>query len=521
MKIVVPPFNNRFSRELPGDPERINRRRTVAACYAAVAPTPVSAPKLLGWSSKLATELALPEAEDAAENLVDLFAGNTIPPTCEPYACNYGGHQFGVWAGQLGDGRAINLGELKDRQGLLQTLQLKGAGATPFSRQGDGRAVLRSSLREFICSEAMYHLGIPTTRALSLVASGETVLRDMFYDGHPKGEPGAVVCRVAESFLRFGNFELAASRNDKAQLEALARFALKHHFSHLGPLSSQSVTDLFVEVAARTATLVTAWMGVGFVHGVLNSDNMSLLGLTIDYGPYGWLEEYDPDWTPNTSDLPGRRYRFGLQPQVAAWNLTRLAEALFPLVEDGAALQTGLDRYADDYRRQSLALQGEKLGLRDVSKEDAPLLAELPPILQQERFDMTLFYRALATIALEGEGIPQELVATSYAQKSLEASRPALSRWLTTYRARLRRDGEEAETRQARMNRVNPRFVPRNWLLHEAIVAAESGDLLPLKRLQRVFQSPYDEQPQESDLARLQPPWARQQPGCAMLSCSS
>jgi uncharacterized protein YdiU (UPF0061 family) len=251
-----------------------------------------------------------------------------------PYAARYGGHQFGVWAGQLGDGRAITLGELMPRPGERWELQLKGAGRTPYSRTADGRAVLRSSVREFLCSEAMHFLGVPTTRALSLVATGDIVVRDMFYDGNPMPEPGAVVCRVAPSFVRFGNFEIHASRGENELLQRLADYIITEHFKELGPPTPEVYKLWFEEVCRRTGVMIAHWMRVGFVHGVMNTDNMSILGLTIDYGPYGWLEGYDPAWTPNTTDLPGRRYAYGRQPDVAAWNLARLANALGPLIED-------------------------------------------------------------------------------------------------------------------------------------------------------------------------------------------
>src|SRR3569623_2446364 len=264
----------------------------------------------------------------------------------QPWASNYGGHQFGHWAGQLGDGRAITVGEIINAAGQRWELQLKGAGPTPYSRHADGRAVLRSSIREFLCSEAMHHLGVPTTRALCLVETGEAVVRDMFYDGHPREEPGAIVCRVAPSFVRFGHFELPYARNDVALLRQLADFTIRRAFPHLRGQGEALYADWFGVVCERTARLMALWMRVGFVHGVMNTDNMSILGLTIDYGPYGWIDDYDPDWTPNTTDAEGRRYRFGAQPQVAYWNLTRLAGALAPAFESVEPLQAGLERYA-------------------------------------------------------------------------------------------------------------------------------------------------------------------------------
>src|SRR5690606_667903 len=315
-------------------------RQVHGAAWSRVMPAPVAAPRLVADSPEVAARLGFDADDRADPAFAAVFGGNALLPGMDPWAANYGGHQFGHWAGQLGDGRATSLGEAIDADGGRHELQLKGAGPTPYSRGADGRAVLRSSLREFLCSEAMHHLGVPTTRALSLVATGEAVVRDMFYDGHPRPEPGAIVCRVAPSFLRFGSFELPASRGDVVLLRALAEFCIWRDFPWLlggragrplaalreaGAFDEALFAAWFHEVCVRTARLVGHWMRVGFVHGVLNTDNMSILGLTIDYGPYGWIDDYDPDWTPNTTDAQGRRYRFGWQPRVAHWNLGRLA----------------------------------------------------------------------------------------------------------------------------------------------------------------------------------------------------
>ena len=282
--------------------------------------------------------------------VAEVLGGNRVLPGMQPYAARYGGHQFGHWAGQLGDGRAITLGEVVGPDGARQDLQLKGAGPTPYSRTADGRAVLRSSVREFMCSEAMHHLGVPTTRALSLVSTGESVVRDMFYDGHPQAEPGAIVCRVAPSFVRFGNFEILAAHQELDALKRLADYVIATHFPELGAPSAEAYARWFEEICRRTAVMIAEWMRVGFVHGVMNTDNMSILGLTIDYGPYGWLEGFDPGWTPNTTDAGGRRYRYGNQPQIAQWNLVRLANALFPLIERQGCAGTGIGGVRRDIR---------------------------------------------------------------------------------------------------------------------------------------------------------------------------
>jgi len=320
----MPPlrFDNRFVRELPADPSSEPGRRQVhGALYSRVQPTPVAAPRLVAWSRDCADLLGLAEADVASPAFAQAMAGNALAPGSEPYAANYGGHQFGHWAGQLGDGRAITLGESVNAAGQRLELQLKGAGPTPYSRSADGRAVLRSSVREFLVSEAMHHLGVPTTRALCLVTTGEDVIRDMFYDGRPRAEPGAIVCRVAPSFIRFGNFELPASRGDVALLARLVEFTIRRDFPELvadgQPVDAALRARWFAEVCERTAVMVAHWMRVGFVHGVMNTDNMSILGLTIDYGPYGWIDDFDLDWTPNTTDAEGRRYRFGHNQPVA------------------------------------------------------------------------------------------------------------------------------------------------------------------------------------------------------------
>ena len=301
-------FDNRFTRELPADPETANFCRQVQeACYSRVRPVSVAKPELVAYAREVAQILDLTPAACETAEFAEVFAGNRQLQGMDPYATCYGGHQFGNWAGQLGDGRAINLGEVVNGRGERWALQLKGAGLTPYSRMADGLAVLRSSVREFLCSEAMFHLGVPTTRALSLVKTGEQVVRDMFYDGNAKPEPGAVVCRVAPSFTRFGSFQIFSSRGEVEVLRQLLDYTLRTDFPHLGPPSKETYLQWYREVVERTAEMIAHWMRVGFVHGVMNTDNMSILGLTIDYGPYGWLEDYDPHWTPNTTGAQGRR----------------------------------------------------------------------------------------------------------------------------------------------------------------------------------------------------------------------
>ena len=517
----LPSFDNRFLRSLPGDPEPRNFIRQVrAALWSAVAPAPVAAPWLLAHSQEMAAELGFSEADVSSPEFARVFAGNALLPGMQPFASNYGGHQFGHWAGQLGDGRAISLGEAVLADGRRRELQLKGAGPTPYSRSADGRAVLRSSIREFLCSEAMHHLGIPTTRALSLVGTGEGVVRDMFYDGHPEVEPGAIVCRVAPSFLRFGHFELPSQRGDTSLLQALADFCIARDFPHLRGRGEPLYADWFAEVCERTARLVAGWMRVGFVHGVLNTDNMSILGLAIDYGPYGWIDAYDPDWTPNTTDATGRRYRFGWQPRVANWNLGQLARALAPLFTDAAPLQAGLDRFGAAFAAADRDDTARKLGLAECGDADVALLRDLHGLLHAHEVDMTLWFRALADIDPRAPSLAP-LEHAFYDAGKRTAGEAGLNDWLARYAARVREDALSVDGRRARMHAANPKFVLRNWLAQEAIDRAHAGDMAGIGELLAVMRRPYEEQPGNERFAGKRPDWAKDRAGCSMLSCSS
>ena len=511
-----------FAGSLPADPSRAAGVRQVqGATHSWVAPTPVSAPRLLAWSDAMGEVLGIKRDES-----LQLLAGNTVPTGFKPYAMCYGGHQFGNWAGQLGDGRAINLAEVRGTDGQRYEVQLKGAGPTPYSRTADGRAVLRSSLREFLCSEAMHALGVPTTRALSLVASGDSVTRDMFYDGHPEDEPGAIVCRVAPSFIRFGNFELPAVRGNRDLLRQLFDYTVHAHWPDIDPQAPDAVTQWFADVCRRTAELMAQWMRVGFVHGVMNTDNMSVHGLTIDYGPYGWLEPFDPSWTPNTTDLPGRRYCYGNQPSIAQWNLGRLGSALTLLVDDVEGLQHALETYASEYSAQTQQLFGQKLGVPDGAADGTvdALLKPLFDLLPRAEVDMTLLFRRLADVPTVPDasetGLLAPLEPAYYDLRMLrDGLRSDTVAWLRQWAQAV--GGLAPDERKARMNAVNPKYVPRNYLAQQAIDAAEQGDLAPLHRLQRVLARPYDEQPEAEELATRRPEWARDKPGCSALSCSS
>ena len=522
-------FDNRFTRALPADPLSHNQcRQVTGACFSRVQPTPVAAPRLVAFAPEVAALLDLPPEAAASDEFAQVFAGNRLLPGMDPHATRYGGHQFGNWAGQLGDGRAINLGEVRNARGEHWTLQLKGAGPTPYSRGADGLTVLRSSLREFVCSEAMHHLGVPTTRALSLVLTGEQVVRDMFYDGHPAPEPGAVVCRVARSFTRFGHFQILAARGETALLRQFLDHTLASDFAHLGAPSAATYAAWFDEVCRRTLEMVLHWMRVGFVHGVMNTDNMSILGDTIDYGPYGWLEGYDPDWTPNTTDAAGRRYRFGHQPQIALWNLVQLANAVVALCDDPAPLQAAIGRFADDWQPAWQGMMAAKLGLRafDPRAGDDTLLSELLELLAAVETDMTLFFRGLAQVDGEAgdddETLLAPLACAWYDERAREPEQRArMLAWLRRYLARARSDGDDAAERRARMNRVNPLYVPRNYLAQVAIDAVEAGNCDELHAWMETLRRPYDEQPGRERFAARRPAWARHRAGCSMLSCSS
>ncbi len=511
-------FVNLFTTVLPADPIEENYRRQVSdALFSRVNPTPVRAPELVAFSPETAGLIGLTPEDCATDVFLQTFAGNEMLPGMDPHATCYGGHQFGNWAGQLGDGRAINLGEI-EYAGDHYMLQLKGAGLTPYSRTADGLAVLRSSLREFLCSEAMFHLGVPTTRALSLITTGESVVRDMLYDGHPEEEPGAVVCRVSPSFVRFGHFQMLTARNELDLLREFTDYVIGRDFSHLieGEINRDTYVAWFREVCSRTAALMVEWMRVGFVHGVMNTDNMSILGETIDYGPYGWLEDFDPDWTPNTTDAANRRYRYGQQPAIGQWNLMQLANALVPLFEDTKPLEEALSEYAQSYEAGWQDTMAAKLGLKEY---DADLVNTLLNLLTATETDMTIFFRRLA--AVDANAPQAETLTDAYYQTPRPDVAGQTQAWLTRYAGVLEIQGVDPDERPRVMNAVNPKYVLRNYIAQLAIDDAEQGDFARVRELLDVLRRPYDEQSEHEDYAAKRPEWARTRVGCSMLSCSS
>jgi uncharacterized protein YdiU (UPF0061 family) len=516
-------IQNTFTSELPADPIMEKKRRQVTkACYSYVEPSPTAAPKLIHVSKEMLDNLGLTVADSKSSEFLKVFTGNAVLDNTKPYAMCYGGHQFGNWAGQLGDGRAINLFEVAHQE-KRWVVQLKGAGATPYSRTADGLAVLRSSIREYLCSEAMHHLGVPTTRALSLALTGDKVMRDVLYNGNPAFEKGAIVSRVSPSFLRFGNYELFTSRQDAQTLKTLVDFTIKHHFTHLGSPSKETYIAFFNEVVQSTLTLIVHWQRVGFVHGVMNTDNMSILGLTIDYGPYGWLEGFEEGWTPNTTDLQQKRYRYGNQPNIGLWNLYQLANALYPLIEEVAPLEDALNQYRTGFPKAMIGMMRQKIGLSTEKEKDIALIQELERLLQEAETDMTIFFRLLSKIEKADTSNGLNLIKEAfYTPSELSVSlQEDWEAWFQFYGNRLQEEAVSDQERKKSMNQVNPKYVLRNYMAQLAIDDAENGDYSLLEELFELLKKPYSEQPEQEKWFARRPEWARHKVGCSMLSCSS
>lgn len=508
-----------FNKQLPADTDTTNKVRQVYdACFSYVKPTPSSSPLVMHTSAEMLDEVGLTPDDATSEEFVKIFSGNTVYPNTNPYGMRYGGHQFGNWAGQLGDGRAINLFELTHNN-KQWALQLKGAGKTPYSRSADGLAVLRSSIREYLCSEAMHHLGVPTTRALSIVMSGDKVLRDILYNGNSAYEKGAIVCRVAPSFIRFGNFQILAAHKELDNLKKLTDYTIENFFSELGKPGKETYQKFLKEVCERTMDMVLHWERVGFVHGVMNTDNMSVLGITIDYGPYGWLEDYNPNWTPNTTDAGRARYSFGNQGQIAFWNLYQFANALVPLIDDIPAMEKILLDIQAKYRADHVSMMLLKLGLKNEIKDAEAFIKELKSLLHKSEIDMTLFFRNLSLYdGIVSDTYISSLASMSYAN-DFNPFTKAWKKWFTQYSLYISK--EDNSNRKKMMNSVNPKYVLRNYMAQLAIDAADNGDYSIIDELYQLLKKPYDEQAEKEKWFVKRPDWAKHKVGCSQLSCSS
>ncbi len=475
--------------------------RLPEAFYRRVMPSPLPSPHLVSFNPDAAGLIDLDPDEAKRPEFPRCFGGDLLPPGADPVAMLYYGHQFGVYAGQLGDGRAILLGEVRNQAGEKWDLHLKGAGATPFSRDGDGRAVLRSTIREYLCGEAMYGLGIPTTRSLCIVAGEEPVMRETV-------ETGAMLLRMAPTHIRFGSFEAFYYRRQHDYVALLADYVIGQFFPHLAN-EADKYARFFRDVAERTARLLAQWQAVGFAHGVMNSDNMSIVGLTLDYGPFGFLDEYNPAFICNHSDHQGR-YAFQNQPDIGYFNLRCLAQALSPFLGQQEA-QAALDQYEAVVASRYEALMREKLGLREAKPDDAALVRDLLQLMQAGRADYTNFFRALGTFRQGPEEQNEPL-------RDWFLDREAFDAWAVRYKERLRAEGSRDEERKARMDRVNPKYVLRNYLAQAAIErATQHKDYAEIDRLRELLRDPFTEQPGMDAYAAAPPEGAK----TIIVSCSS
>ena len=511
LDLIQQPFLDKF----PGD-DSYNpmQRQTPEYLYCLVKPERFSEMEVLHYNVSLGQEIGLGMIEDRED---ELFLGaQYFPDHIKLYSTAYAGHQFGNWAGQLGDGRAINAGEITYND-IKTELQWKGAGATPYSRHADGRAVLRSSIREYLMSEAMFHLNIPTTRALSLVKSGEDVMRDMLYNGNPAFEDGAIVVRTGESFLRFGHFELLAARGQDEVLKNLIDYTITRYFPEINSVGKQKYLDWLEAVSNRTINMVVGWFRTGFVHGVMNTDNMSILGLTIDYGPFSFLDEYSLDFTPNTTDLPGRRYAFGRQGKIAQWNLWQLANAVYPIIKDEEALQNILNSFSENFWLKHDQMLAEKFGFDKVIKSDEEFFSNWQTLMQDLSLDYTLFFQYLEKL-VANELVELPIQDFSYKLITLEDQK-RFSEFIMKYRLRLKENTFTVNNALSLMQKSNPKFILRNYLLYECIEEVKLGKMELFNKLWEAIQNPYVIKYPEFNVMR--PTKFNSQPGCSTLSCSS
>lgn len=470
------------------------------AFYARVEPTPLPNPVLVSFNPDAATLLDLDPDEAKRPEFAGVFGGQFLIPGSEPVAMLYSGHQFGIYAGQLGDGRAILLGEVRNGRGEKWDLHLKGAGQTPFSRDGDGRAVLRSTIREYLCGEAMHGLGIPTTRSLCIVAGDEPVLRE-------RPEVGAMLLRMAPTHVRFGSFQAFFARRQPEYVQQLADHVITRFYPHLAG-AADTYPRFFDAVSVRTAQLIAKWQAVGWAHGVMNSDNMSIIGLTLDYGPFGFLDAYDPVFICNHSDHHGR-YSFRNQPDIGYFNLRCLGQALSSLVTPQQE-QEALAAYEAAHTTHYLELMRTKLGLQDAKPEDAALVSSLLELMAAGRVDYTIYFRALG-------GFKSGEAETNDSLRDFFVDRDGFDRWAIRYADRLRAETGRDDDRRARMNQVNPKYILRNYLAQTAIERAQQKDYSEIDRLRQLLKDPFAEQPDMDAYAAPPPDWGRQ----ILVSCSS
>ncbi len=476
--------------------------------YSRVQPSPFKTQaELIHFNQDAAKLLDLNSKAHSDNEIANFFSGKQLFPGAEPISMLYAGHQFGHYVPQLGDGRAIILGETTNQQGNRWEIQLKGSGLTPYSRDGDGRAVLRSTIREYLCSEAMHALGIPTTRALCMVGSDDEVYRERI-------EPGAMLTRLAPSHVRFGSFEVFYYRNQFEHIRTLADYVLEHHYQELTD-EQDRYSRWLEEVIQRTATLIAKWQAVGFCHGVMNSDNMSILGITIDYGPYGFMEAYNPDYICNHSDHHGR-YAYNQQANIGLFNLSCLAQAILPLLsevpEQAAEIaKAKLEQYQHLFIDQYASQMRSKLGLHELLKEDEILVNNLLSLMADDQVDFTILFRKLCEFSSDDNSANTQI-------RDLFLQREVFDKWADQYKYRLRKENSNDQQRSTQMKQVNPKYILRNYMAEIAIRKAEEDkDYSEVDRLFKILQSPYSEQPDDEQYAGFPPDWANS----ISVSCSS
>ena len=479
---------------------------------------------MLSYSQSLSKHIWISEDDIYSPSFINSLSGNSLPQLIKPYALRYWGHQFWYWAGQLWDGRVLNLWEIQNEKDIY-TLQLKWSWPNIFSRWWDGFAVLRSSIREFVCSEAMYHLWVPTSRALCLISTWSKVVRDVMYDWNPRLEAWAIVCRVAPSFIRFWSFEILTKEDKIPELKILVDYIVKLYYPHIDVKSENTYALFLKEVADKTLDMIINWQRVGFVHWVMNTDNMSILGLTLDYGPYGFLDNYDENWTPNTTDAEGRRYRFWNQVNIGLWNIVQLANALHPLIQDVPVIQKIVDDYRTNFLKKYHTMMQQKLWLYEDITDDILLIQELIKLLQTSGTDFTIFFRNLSKYKKDTKfswDVLEPIRDAFYTPKKITWDiQTSWENWIQKYLKRLQVEKQSDTQRRSAMNRVNPKYIWRNYIASQVIEDVEKGDTASLETCMKLFEKPYDEQPEFEKYFAKRPDWAKEKIGCSMLSCSS